>query len=85
MAQSGEEFASDVQRVAAGRTRSRSLKPLRDLVAALVAAAQGEASFPGGLPEAERVGVGDRLGRDVVAAWRREAHGCSALSTLAPP
>src|SRR5438552_504045 len=35
MAQSGEEFASDVQRVAAGRTRSRSLKPLRDLVAYL--------------------------------------------------
>jgi ATP-binding cassette subfamily B protein len=32
MAQSGEEFANDVQRVAVGRTKSRSLKPLRDLV-----------------------------------------------------
>jgi ATP-binding cassette subfamily B protein len=32
MAQSGAEFASEVQRVASGRTKNRSLKPLRDLV-----------------------------------------------------
>src|SRR5579871_474837 len=32
MAQSGEEFARDVQRVAAARSKSRSLKPLRELV-----------------------------------------------------
>jgi ATP-binding cassette subfamily B protein len=32
MAQSGTEFTNEVQRVAAGRARSRSLKPLRDLV-----------------------------------------------------
>jgi ATP-binding cassette subfamily B protein len=32
MAQSGEEFSNEVQRVAAGRSKSRSLKPLRDLV-----------------------------------------------------
>jgi ATP-binding cassette subfamily B protein len=32
MAQSGEEFAKDTQRVAAGRAKSRSLKPLRDLI-----------------------------------------------------
>src|SRR5579862_3060044 len=31
MAQSGQEFANEVQRVAAGRSKSRSLKPLRDL------------------------------------------------------
>jgi ATP-binding cassette subfamily B protein len=32
MAQSGEEFANDMQRIAARRTKSRSLKPLRELV-----------------------------------------------------
>src|SRR5579862_6665085 len=31
MAQSGQDFANEVQRVAAGRSRSRSLKPLGDL------------------------------------------------------
>jgi len=37
MAQSGEEFASEVQRVAAARGKSRSLKPLRALVPYLAA------------------------------------------------
>ena len=32
MSQSGEEFATDVQRVAAARAKSRSLKPLRELL-----------------------------------------------------
>ena len=32
MAQSGEEFASEIQRVAAARAKSRSLAPLRELV-----------------------------------------------------
>lgn len=32
MPQSGEEFTNDVRRVAAARTKSRSLRPLRDLI-----------------------------------------------------
>ena len=32
MSQSGEEFATEIQRVAAARTKSRSLRPLRQLV-----------------------------------------------------
>src|ERR1700722_17333963 len=32
MSQTGEEFASQLQNVAAARTKSRSLTPLRDLV-----------------------------------------------------
>ena len=32
MSQSGEEFATEIQRVAAARTKSRSLQPLRRLI-----------------------------------------------------
>ncbi|HEX2591762.1 MAG TPA: hypothetical protein VHL34_09720, partial [Rhizomicrobium sp.] len=32
MSQAGEEFAAEVARVAAGRTKSRSLQPLRRLL-----------------------------------------------------
>src|SRR5207237_6573523 len=37
MAQSGAEFANEVQRVAAARSKSRSLKPLRELLPYLAA------------------------------------------------
>ena len=72
MAQSGEEFTNQVQRVAAGRTKSRSLKPLRDLVPYLtpyrgriIAAAKAAhlSDVIDQLPQGYETGIGDNGSR----------------------